>query len=149
MEFLFVVSENSQVVNIADVMTDAVSELFPDIVIERFEDCVREPLRNVKPDLDTVLDDTPNEAEKSLVLDLSPEKPHNLSRREGGIKFLYVQLGGVLCAFLVFLEPLLNSFPGAVRAPAWYAPATIEIHSAHEDRGQDLNDHVVNVLIRP
>ena len=145
MKFLFVGAENSQVVNIADVMTDAVSELFPDIVVERLE----EPLRNVKPDLDTVLDDPPNEAEKSLVLDLSPEEPHNLSRREGGIKFLYVQLGGVLCAFLVFLEPLLNSFPGAVRAPAWYAPATIEIHSAHEDRGQDLNDHVVNVLIRP
>ena len=68
MEFLFVVSENSQVVNITDVMTDAVSELFPDIVVERLEDCVREPLRNVKPDLDTVLDDPPNEAEKASSL---------------------------------------------------------------------------------
>lgn len=48
MKFLFVGAENSQVVNIADVMTDAVSELFPDIVIERLEDCVREPLRNIK-----------------------------------------------------------------------------------------------------
>lgn len=90
MEFLFVGAENSQIVNIADIMTDAVSELFPDIVIERLEDCVREPLRNIKPDLDTVLDDPPNEAEKSLVFDLSPEKPHNLPRREGGIEFLYV-----------------------------------------------------------
>lgn len=74
MKFLFVGAENSQVVNIADVMTDAVSELFPDIVVERLEDCVREPLRNIKPDLDPVFDDPPNEAEKSLVFDLSPEE---------------------------------------------------------------------------
>lgn len=60
-----------------------------------------------------------------------------------------IRLDAVLCALAVLIEPFFNGLFLPVRAPARDTPTTKMIHAPHKDRPQNLDDHVVDILVRP
>lgn len=55
----------------------------------------------------------------------------------------------VLRTFWVVFHPVLDCFSGVVRSSVSDTAATVEIHTCHHFRLQNLNERVMNILVGP
>ena len=55
----------------------------------------------------------------------------------------------IFCAFRVLLHPSFDCLPGVMRSAVLNAAATVRVHPAHDDGLDDLDEGVMDILVRP
>lgn len=139
--------KDSQVVHVADIVL--AQPALTDEPVHRLQDRVGKPLRGVGPNLYAVLYDAPDEVENAMVFNELAHTVHHDLRLQAVVEMPDVSAELILRPARVFVHPDLDGFPGVMRTTVADAPAAVVIHAAHEHWLQDLNQRVVDVLVRP
>ena len=147
MELPLIRPKDRKVVHVAEVMVAQTA--LPDKLIERLENDVGEPLGTVAPDQDAILDNAPDEIEDSRVFDELTHTSHNDARLQTVVEVPDVQLLAVFGSLRVFPHPPFDGAFAVMRTTTLNTAATVFVHAPHEDRFEDLDQGVMNVLIRP
>jgi len=139
--------KDGQVVHVADIVL--AQPALTDEPVHRLQDRVGKPLRGVGPNLYAVLYDAPDEVKNAAVFDKLAHTVHHDLRLQAVVEMPDVSAELILRPARVFVHPDLDGFPGVMRTTVADAPAAVVIHAAHEHWLQDLNQRVMNILVRP
>ena len=118
-------------------------------LVEGLQGCVGEPLRRVRTDEDAILNDAPNQVEDAPVFEKLPHPSHNDLWLQAFVEMVDVAAELVLRTLHIVRHPVLNSLALLMRTSAADAPAAVKIHAAHHLGLQNLDERVMDILVRP
>lgn len=143
----FVRAEHRDIVHIARIVLTQTA--LTNQLVEGLQGRVGEPLRRVRANEDAILNDAPNQVEDAPVFEKLPHPVHNDLRLQTFVEMMDVAAELVLRTFRIVRHPILDSLTLLMRASASDAPAAVKIHAAHHLGLQNLDERVMDILVRP
>lgn len=143
----FVRPEHSYVVHISRCVFAQTT--FTDKPIKRLQNGIRKPLRGIRANQNAIFDDTPNQVKDTSVFEKLPHTVHNNLRLQTVIEVVNIAAELVFRSFRVIIHPPFDCLSCVVRTSFSDTAATVIIHSSHQFRLQNLNERMVNILVRP